>query len=187
MTKEHRSSDADHSTRVDPEVGKELERLRGASDDQLRILDREREAKRIMWYQTQDWNPQEGDPLDRAYRVLLRKLRIQEDQAPVVRRDERAITFHSMNFCPTLEACKILGLDTRRVCRLSSERSTDALVRQVDGRLSFSRNYRKIRPHSQYCEESISYRNQLHVLPASNGAEAGAVHSLNLSASRTLL
>jgi len=139
------------------EVRKELEKLRGASDDQLRIQDREREARRIEWYQSQSW-PRKGDPLEKAYRVLLRKLRIQEDQAPVVRRDQSTLVFRSRNFCPTLEVCKILGMDTRRVCRLSNESSTDALVRQVDGRLAFTRNYEKIRLYSEYCEESVSYR-----------------------------
>ncbi len=71
--------------------------------------------------------------------------------------NEREIVFHSKNCCPTLEACKILGLDTRKVCRLYNEKSTDALVRQVDSRLRFSRNYERIRPYTDSCEESISF------------------------------
>jgi hypothetical protein len=135
-----------------------MKRLRGASDDQLRAYDDERAAKRIAWFEKEHDTAPVGDLLDKAYSVLLRKLGIREDEAPVVRRDDRAIMFHSKNFCPTLEACQILGMDTRRVCRLSNDKSTNAVVRQVDRRLNFTRNYERIRPHSEYCEESISYR-----------------------------
>ena len=141
----------------DPAIDAEVLRLRGASDDQLRACDREREAKRVAWYAKQTPLPAAGDPLEKAYRLLLRKLGIDEDDAPIVRRDDTTIVFHSRNFCPTLAACVVLGLDTRRVCRLSSEKSTDALVKLVDPRLSFSRNYQKLRPYSDSCEESISY------------------------------
>jgi hypothetical protein len=64
--------------------------------------------------------------------------------------------FHSMNFCPTLEACRILGLDTRHVCRKLNENATNILVKQIDTRLNFSRNYDKLRPYSEYCEEMIN-------------------------------
>ena len=140
------------------DVENELMRLRGASDDRLRAYDRERGARRIQWCQTQRSTATAGDPLERAYRLLLQKLEIKEDQAPVVRKDETTIVFHSRNFCPTLAACTILQLDTRRVCRLYNEKSIDALVKQVDPRLAFSRNYEIIRPYSEYCEESISMK-----------------------------
>jgi hypothetical protein len=57
--------------------------------------------------------------------------------------------------CPTLEACRILDLDTRRVCRLYNEGATGELLRQVDPRLVFRRNYEKLRPYAAFCEEII--------------------------------
>ncbi len=141
----------------DREVQAEVERLRGASDDRLRAWDEKLGARRTAWYRRYARTPGKGDPLERAYRILLQKLGIGEDQAPVVHRDETSIVFHSRNFCPTLEACRILGLDTRRVCRLSSEKSTDALVKLVSPNLKFSRNYQRIRPCADFCEERISY------------------------------
>jgi tRNA(Arg) A34 adenosine deaminase TadA len=139
------------------DVRKELNKLRGASDEKLLQYDKEREAKRIAWHKAQPPLPDARDPLRSAYQILLRKLGIGEDQAPVVYSDAKKMVFHSRNFCPTLEACLILGLDTRRVCRLSNEKSTDALVKQVDQRLLFSRNYQKIRPAYGLCEEWISF------------------------------
>ncbi len=138
------------------EVRAEIKKLRGASDDRLLDLDKDRRARRIEWYRAESEKiTTADDPLEKAYGVLLGKFGIEKDQAPVARRSEREIVFHSKNFCPTLEACGILGLDTRRVCRLYTEGSTDALVKQVDPALKFSRNYEKIRPYSEYCEEII--------------------------------
>jgi tRNA(adenine34) deaminase len=139
------------------DVRAELKKLRGASQEQLRLYDDERREKRIAWYKMQRWPSTFPDPLEAAYHVLLQKMGIQESEAPIVHKDATKIVFHSRNFCPTLEACKILGLDTREVCRLYNEKSTDALVKQVDRRLAFSRNYRKMRPLCDFCEESICW------------------------------
>jgi len=65
------------------------------------------------------------------------------------------IIIHSKNFCPTLEACRILNMDTRFVCRHLTENPTTELIRQLHPRLRFCRNYEKLRPHSAYCEEMI--------------------------------
>jgi tRNA(adenine34) deaminase len=139
------------------DVREEVKRLRGATDDQLRAFDAERAKRRVDWFRAQDTMRKE-DPLEAAYTVLLRRLGITEDEAPVVHRDGHSLTFHSKNFCPTLAACEILGLDTRTVCELYNSRSPDALIREVDPRLEFSRDYEKIRPRSEFCEESIRLR-----------------------------
>ena len=56
---------------------------------------------------------------------------------------------------PTLEACKIPGMDSRRICKLYNERSTDRLVKEIHPNLKFTRNYEKLRPYFEYCEEMI--------------------------------
>ena len=66
------------------DVEAELKKLQGASDDQLRLYDAERSERRIAWYKTQAWPSVIPDPLEAAYQVLLRKLGIREDDAPVV-------------------------------------------------------------------------------------------------------
>ncbi len=146
----------------DRDVRAELKRLRGATDDQLRLFNEESLKRRVAWYRSQasEKGIQETDPLVRAYRVLLLRLGIREDQAPIVRRTDKELVFHSMNSCPTLEACALLGLDTRRVCKLSNEGSTAELIRQVDPRLTFARNYEALRPSFAYCEEIIRYASE---------------------------
>ena len=145
---------------MDSQVAKELEKLKGASDRQLRRYDQASAARRLAWYREQRKDPKlpGEEPLEMAYRLLLRKLGIREDEAPIVEKSKERIVMHSRNFCPTLEACKILKLDTRRVCRLYNEGSTRALVQQVDPNLTFSRNYEKLRPYTDYCEEVIEFR-----------------------------
>lgn len=139
------------------DVRVEVKRLRDATDDQLRAFDAERAKRRVDWFRAQDTVRKE-DPPEAAYTVLLRKLGITEDEAPVVHRDGDSLSFHSKNFCPTLAACEILGLDTRKVCELYNSRSPDALIKEVDPRLEFSRDYEKIRPNSEFCDESIRLR-----------------------------
>jgi hypothetical protein len=141
----------------DQDIRAEVRRLRDASDDQLKTYDRETTEKRIRWFESlpDQAVPAETDVVRRGYDLLLKKLAISEEEAPIVRRTDKEIVFHSMNKCSTLEACKILGIDTRRVCKLSNEGATEALVRQIDRRLSFTRNYEKLRPFNEYCEEIL--------------------------------
>jgi tRNA(adenine34) deaminase len=141
----------------DRRVRDEIRKLRGASDEALVRLNEDSKRKRLAWYLA--GNPPSGGagPLERAYELLVRKLGIESTEAPIMEKDGRRILFHSMNFCPTLEACKILRLDTRRVCKLSNEDATQELIRQVDPRLSFTRNYDRLRPCTAYCEEVIAF------------------------------
>jgi tRNA(adenine34) deaminase len=114
----------------------------------------------VSWFKAQRDSLKlgEGTPLERAYRVFLAKLSVAACEAPIVEKRADRIVIHSRNFCPTLEACRILGLDTRQVCARMTEGPMDKLLKQVDPRLCFSRNYEAIRPNGDYCEETISLR-----------------------------
>lgn len=137
----------------------EIDRLRGADDAALSALNEDSIRRRSAWFaeNKERFTFLSDDPLDSAYRLLLARFHIQPEEAPVVSRTDRSITFHSQNFCPTLEACKRLGLDTRHVCRCINEDSTNQLIRRIDPHLRFSRNYEKLRPYAAYCEEMISF------------------------------
>jgi len=140
------------------DVRSEIARLRGADDHQLNVLNEDSIHRRMKWFDENkdSFDFISHDLLDSAYRLLLERFRIGPEEAPVVSRTDRQIVFHSMNFCPTLEVCKILNLDTRYVCKRLNEDSTDTLIKQIDGGLKFSRNYEKLRPYTDYCEEMIS-------------------------------
>jgi guanine deaminase len=74
---------------------------------------------------------------------------------PIVSETETEIVWQSANPCPTLEAVKALGLDTRIVCRATTEKSTQAFLSQIDPQLRFLRSYEEIRPYASHCREMI--------------------------------
>jgi tRNA(adenine34) deaminase len=139
------------------DVRSEIKRLRNANDESLRELNADSIRRRTQWFKEHQGSiavdPQ--DLLNSGYHLLLERFHITEKEAPVIQKTEREIVFHSLNFCPTLEACKILGLDTRYVCKRLNESSTDHLLKLLDSRLSFTRNYDCLRPYTEYCEEMV--------------------------------
>lgn len=141
------------------EVRQEVKKLRNATAEKLKQYNDQSAQTRIQWYRKQIPNRalQALDKVEQGYRMLLKRLNVTEDQAPLVHTEHGKIVFHSKNFCPTLEACKILQLDTRIVCKLYNEQATDALLKQIDPKLRFTRNYERLRPAAEYCEELILY------------------------------
>jgi tRNA(Arg) A34 adenosine deaminase TadA len=140
----------------DQSVRKNIKKLKDASPGALREWGHTILKKRIEWFERnqQRFNCSENN-LENAYKLLLEKLEISPDQAPIVSKEENKIVFHSKNFCPTLEACKILELDTREVCKNLSEYHTEEFIRKLNPKLRFTRNYNRLRPYTRYCEEMI--------------------------------
>lgn len=92
----------------------------------------------------------------RAFELLFFEyMGLQSNDLPIVSEDETQITWRSLNPCPTLEACRQLDLDTRRVCRDAYEKSTQAFLSELDPQLRFLRSYSEIRPYADYCLERI--------------------------------
>ncbi len=77
------------------------------------------------------------------------------EELPVVSETDTEIIWRSLNPCPTLEATRELGLDTRQVCRAINEKSTQAFLSELDPQLRFFRSYEEIRPYSDDCLERI--------------------------------
>jgi tRNA(Arg) A34 adenosine deaminase TadA len=82
-------------------------------------------------------------------------MELSPDDLPIVSESETEIVWQSANPCPTLEAVKALGLDTRTVCRATTEKSTQAFLSQIDPQLRFLRSYEEIRPYATHCREMI--------------------------------
>ena len=114
--------------------------------------------QRIIWFESKKESIRaelQGTEIERAYQLILMRLGISERDAPIVEKSKGRIVFHSINSCPALQACIILGLDTREVCALYTEKATDELIKRINPNLRFTRNYEKVRPHAAYCEEII--------------------------------
>jgi tRNA(adenine34) deaminase len=114
--------------------------------------------KRIVWFEDNAGSilsQLDGTEVEKAYQLILMKLGITEEEARIVEKSRGRIVFHSTNPCPALQACAILGLDTREVCAVHTERATDELIKRISPNLRFTRNYGEVRPHAAYCEEII--------------------------------
>jgi len=146
---------AECSLLYNDQVRKSIKQLRGADSVMLSQLAKKLSDKRIRWFRHQEMQPVTEDPLYAAYQLFLKKLGLKADEAPIVDKQKSRLVIHSKNFCPTLEACKILDLDTRVICKQISEGPTRDLLRQLNPNLNFARNYDCLRPYEPYCEEMI--------------------------------
>ncbi len=136
-------------------VDQQIEQLQHQS---FRTIESGIAQKRIDWFRRNypvplshdSWSPR------KAYELLFfAQMGLARDQLPVVSETESEIVWRSYNPCPTLEATRALGLDTRKICRAINEKSTQAFMSQQDPQLRFLRSYEEIRPYSDYCLERI--------------------------------
>jgi tRNA(adenine34) deaminase len=143
--------DAQFSLRVDQHV----ERLKNHT---LRQIEAEVTAKRLAWFDQH--YPARGESASpsprRAFELLFFEyMGLTPEDVPVLSETDNEIVWASYNPCPTLEACRKLGLDTRLVCRAAYEKSTQALISRLDPQLRFLRSYQEIRPQADFCKEWI--------------------------------
>jgi tRNA(Arg) A34 adenosine deaminase TadA len=148
---------AECSVLYDNAVRDNIELLRDADQNKLEKLAEELSEKRLKWFSVNHtaFETDCDNLIDTAYQLFLYKLDIGAEDAPIVGRDASSLVLHSTNFCPTLEACNILDIDTRFVCRHLTEKPTTDLLRQIHPKLRFTRNYERLRPYTPYCEEMI--------------------------------
>ena len=139
------------------DVKEEIARLQGTDDAKLQQLGESSKDRRRKWFYENEHRfvRYPDDPLFGAYQYLLDRLNITERMAPIVLKNDRKLVYHLSHFCSTLEACRILDLETHHVCGALFDESTDLLVKLYDPRLKFYRNYDKLRPECGYCEEVI--------------------------------
>jgi tRNA(Arg) A34 adenosine deaminase TadA len=126
-------------------------------------LERQRTQKRLDWLSAHGYPPRSGAPLPplpvpprMAFELLFFDyMALGPEQMLVAEEGPDRIVWLSHDPCPTLEACTMLGLDTRQVCRAVSERPVQTFLSRLDPRLRFVRDYVAIRPHADYCREQI--------------------------------
>lgn len=96
-------------------------------------------------------------PEEQAYKIVFfDHMGINPEHSKMVRVSPRKIRIESYNFCPYLEACQQLGLDTRFICKDIGEPSIQQMIEIINPNLRFTRNYVNIRPYNgAFCEEYI--------------------------------
>jgi tRNA(adenine34) deaminase len=94
---------------------------------------------------------------EQAFRIIyFEHMKINPDHVKMNRVSPKKIRIESHNFCPYLEACKQLKLDTKIICKEIGELSIQEMCKAINPKLKFSRNYKNIRPRNNgYCEEYI--------------------------------
>jgi len=98
-------------------------------------------------------------PEGQAYRIIyFDHMGINPEHSKMVRVSPTKIKIKSNNFCPYLEACQKLSLDTKTVCKEIGEQSIKKMIELINPNLKFSRNYANIRPHNGVCEECFELK-----------------------------
>lgn len=139
--------------------------IKANESDEWDYINSSSSEKKLDWYEeNKDDLDLQGTDVRKAYTLIMieyfgRCYGVTPDEVPVVYEDERKIVWRSYNYCPVLEACKKGELDTREVCKKGWEQSVQDLIEKVNPKLHFSRNYKTLRPHGKYCEESIELIN----------------------------
>lgn len=82
-------------------------------------------------------------------------LRLEKKHVEVVRISDDELVTISRNPCPLLRLTLFLGLDTRYTCKLISEPVCRYVLKRVNPKLVFERNYDYIRPYKDGCMERI--------------------------------
>ncbi len=82
-------------------------------------------------------------------------LRLRKEDVEVIRLTRDELVTISRNPCPILELSLRLGLDTRHTCRVVSETVCRFVLKRMDPRLRFWRDYERIRPYSDGCLERV--------------------------------
>lgn len=123
----------------------------------LREIEAETTAKRLAWLEDRAERLRSARVTPRLLfeTLFFEYMGLSRADLPVISESEEQITWSSVNSCPTLEACRRIGLDTRTVCKGAYERSTQAFLSWFDPRFRFIRNYGEIRPWSNHCREQI--------------------------------
>lgn len=134
-------------------VRRHIRKLDGAD---LAELGEQTSRKRRDWFVThKPAVPERPVPRDAFDLLFFDYMGLVRDDLEVIAENDSEIIWLSKNKCPTLEACNHLGMDTRIVCKVGYEKSTQAFVSVLDPALRFIRSYEEIRPYAAHCREMI--------------------------------
>ncbi|NHV45714.1 MAG: hypothetical protein HA493_03655 [Candidatus Verstraetearchaeota archaeon] len=85
-------------------------------------------------------------------------LRIDKKYVHILKINKREAIIRCDNPCPILKLSMILKLDTKFVCRYISEPVCEYVLKRMNSKIIFKRNYDYIRPYKESCEEHIYFQ-----------------------------
>ena len=83
-------------------------------------------------------------------------LGLDKGDVEVVELDDFKLITRCRNPCPILRLSLILKIDARVACKIVPEPVCRYVLRKLNSRLTFKRNYNYIRPYSESCEETYT-------------------------------
>src|SRR5512144_2340193 len=109
-------------------------------DEALAYLEQCVIEKRAAWLKANlDEAINENDPAAEGYRWFYEKylgVSVPRD-GEIVEHAEKRIVMRWRNPCPTLEACRKLGLDTREVCKKAYQKPVQEFLQHIHPKLRF--------------------------------------------------
>lgn len=116
--------------------------------------------KRLGWLKNNMHLLRKDLPLEEAaYRLIVYDYMKVDGGILIKRVSKHIIETECRNFCPYLEACNELGLDTKKICKEILEPPAVAVLKKIDPKINFSRDYSHVRPYSDYCLEFVEVQN----------------------------
>jgi hypothetical protein len=125
----------------------------------LSTIERERIDRKEKWF---DSNPEIAarrknesfmEWIRRVY--LIENLEISVSDMDTLQITETILETSYHNKCPILAACEFLGLDTRIICKCAFHVPHLRLLKKLDSRLQYSRDYQNLRPHQPNCVDRV--------------------------------
>jgi len=102
--------------------------------------------------------PRRAKSIEDIYRLFyIDFLRLDPKDVEIVEMNSYRLVTRCRNRCPILALAQSLDLDTRYVCRIVSEPVCRYVLRKLNPKIAFIRNYNYIRPYKDGCEEHIYY------------------------------
>jgi len=115
--------------------------------------------RRLRWYEKNKKNLKISEnPVDNAYNIMTERLKIIDD-ADIYIRGDRSMTFRTSKPCPVHEACKILGMDSKRICKAVCEGSANDFLQKLDPKIRFTIDHKKKGPE-EFTIETIELKQE---------------------------
>lgn len=99
--------------------------------------------RRMRWYEKNKGKlTLTGKPLDDAYFIITERLKILDD-SDIVQKGERSLVFQTTKPCPVHEACQLLKIDHKRICKAVCEASANDFLAKINPRLVLTIEHKK--------------------------------------------
>ena len=93
--------------------------------------------------------------IEEIERMGFVNLRIDKKYVHIIKIDKKEAIIRCDNPCPILKLSMILNLDTKFVCKYISEPVCSYVLKRMNSKIIFERNYDYIRSYKDSCEEHI--------------------------------